>query len=774
MRYESLLASRYIKSQKRQSIFTLISIAVAVAVMTMLFVLYGTFTDNARTNAYNQAPYHVIIFDWPENKASVLRNDTYVDSVRFERHDTGTLTASIMLKNDISDPSSWVDSLIAKIQNDRISYDWNRDLMFYDGIGSDAIVKKFLYFGIFLVFVLLFALALRLVVDTAFEVSAKERVRHYGVLQSIGATPKQIVGIITREGLRLCVIAVPIGLALGLLFAFGMYRAVMDGGLSELLNQVEYAELELRFSVRPLMLLVAAVVGVIWTFFSAYGVGMRVVKQTPIDAITARPARVQAAKKAKRSGKLSRKLSLLGPLSGLLFGLPGRIAYRNARRQKKRFRITVLTLTVSITLFAIFTAIVDNAENFLKQIFFEQYDGYLSFDVSLRGDSDSGKTVSDTLDLVYASDLFDQVHLYAYESFQTEYRHDDPSFQGEYEYRGIAAHFVDQAEYQSLFGENPPISYAELTKLGGFVYIPAQSSSDYEIPQEEAAWMADFRLDAESGTISVCSHYQKEPTEQELQNPNYVWSEPELRPHEITVCAVAEPASWHSLVGTMDTYIAIKDDWFGTTYIDAQLKAHMTGKDDQATYQKILSFFRAHSNLIVHDWDNYAEYMIVLNALAAIRAGILFLNCIIALAALINLLNIVCTGIANRRSELASLQCVGMTDGQLLRMTLAECLQYVMKAALITAVICGLIIVGFKQLLLPGIMELSFGADWILYADTEEGKILMNLVKLDSAVIFVRIALASAAAFAAGCAASVAMLRAQGKQSLAERIRNAE
>lgn len=770
MRYESLLASRYIKSQKRQSIFTLISIAVAVAVMTMLFVLYGTIMDNLRTNSYNAEPYHIIIYDLPENKASVLRNDTYVDSVRFERAYEGSLTASVMLKNDISDPSSWVDNLKATIQKERISYDWNQDLMFYDGIGSDTIVRKFLYFWIFLVFVLLFALALRLVVDTAFEVSAKERVRHYGVLQSIGATPKQIVGIITREGLRLCVIAVPIGLALGLLFAFGMYRAVMDGGLSELLNQVEYAELELRFSVRPLMLLVAAVVGVIWTFFSAYGVGMRVVKQTPIDAITARPARVQAAKKAKRSRMLTRKHTL----SGLLFGLPGRIAYRNARRQKKRFRITVLTLTVSITLFAIFTAIVDNAENFLKQIFFKQYDGYLSFDVSLRGDSDSGKTVSDALDLVYASDLFDQVHLYAYEIFQTEYRYDKPNDQGEYGYRGIAAQFVDRAEYQSLFGEKPPISYAELTKLNGFVYIPAQSSSDYEIPQEEAAWMADFRLDAESGTISVCSRYQKEPTEQELQNPNYVWSEPELRPQEITVCAVAEPESWHSLVGTMDTYMAIKDDWFGTTYIVAQLKAHMTGKDDQAAYQKILSFFRAHSKLIVHEWDNYAEYMIVLNALAAIRAGILFLNCIIALAALINLLNIVCTGIANRRSELASLQCVGMTDGQLLRMTLAECLQYVMKAALITAVICGLIIVGFKQLLLPGIMELSFGADWILYADTEEGKILMNLVKLDSVVIFVRITLASAAAFAAGCAASVAMLRAQGKQSLAERIRNAE
>lgn len=50
----------------------------------------------------------------------------------------------------------------------------------------------------------------------------------------------------------------------------------------------------------------------------------------------------------------------------------------------------------------------------------------------------------------------------------------------------------------------------------------------------------------------------------------------------------------------------------------------------------------------------------------------------------------------------------------------------------------------------------------------------MDLVKLDAVVIVARIALASAVAFAAGCAASVAMLRAKDKQSLAEQIRSVE
>lgn len=47
--------------------------------------------------------------------------------------------------------------------------------------------------------------------------------------------------------------------------------------------------------------------------------------------------------------------------------------------------------------------------------------------------------------------------------------------------------------------------------------------------------------------------------------------------------------------------------------------------------------------------------------IASVRAGVLILNLLLALTALINLLNIISTGIANRRSELASLQCVGMT-----------------------------------------------------------------------------------------------------------------
>ena len=63
MRYESLLASRYIKAQKRQSAFTVISIATAVAVMTMVFLLYSVLMDCYRNTSYRVAPYHLAFME---------------------------------------------------------------------------------------------------------------------------------------------------------------------------------------------------------------------------------------------------------------------------------------------------------------------------------------------------------------------------------------------------------------------------------------------------------------------------------------------------------------------------------------------------------------------------------------------------------------------------------------------------------------------------------------------------------------------------------------
>ncbi|MBQ1409953.1 MAG: ABC transporter permease [Oscillospiraceae bacterium] len=798
MRYESLLASRYIRAQKRQSVFTLLSIVVAVAVISVFFVLYGVLLGNLRASAYQNGPYHLLIREWPENKASALRSNQYVQSVNFEPKENGYLSAKIMLRKGIDDPNEWLKNMeiqhrvelsrtVSESDADEAweqahslpPYEWNEMLMFVDGIGSDSIVVRLFLFALLFLFVLFFSIAIRLVVDTAFEISSKEREQHYGLLQSIGATPQQIVRIITREGLRLCVVAIPIGVALGVLLSFGMYRAILSAGLSDLLGSEAEGAYQPSFIVLPRMLLISAMVGVVWTFFSAYGVGLRVVRKTPMDAITARGKEVDPG---RRSGLLRRELTLLGLLSSLLFGLPGRIAYRNARRQKKRFRITVLTLTVSVTLFAIFTALATAVENTMLALIRENaYEG--SDFLVMPAD---GADLPDTLSLLENSGLFHEVRLIRTEML--EYPEGDTMSEQQLGFR-LSVDFVNPSVYQAIFGAEPPVSYEALASSGSFVYIPFRIEAfadEYDNNKNAAAFYEKLSVgyqkvlsDAQAGEVTLNSYSIPEYDPwQSLADPDTEVPAIQRRPHAFPVCAVVSDLPQYDyyggdLIGTLDTYLKLRNDLLSNeANEDRDFFIYLfVGQENgysRAAYQKIDAFFRAHADQIDVWRDSYAEGLRTQNGIAALRAGVLFLNCIIALAALINLLNIISTGIANRRSELASLQCVGMTDGQLLRMSLIECLQYVLKAALASLLLCALIHVGFNRILVPKIIMGRYGE---LFEGFQR---LLDLAKLDFAVIALRIVLASAFTFAAGSVASLAMLRAQGKQSLAERVRNAE
>ena len=157
------------------------------------------------------------------------------------------------------------------------------------------------------------------------------------------------------------------------------------------------------------------------------------------------------------------------------------------------------------------------------------------------------------------------------------------------------------------------------------------------------------------------------------------------------------------------------------------------------------------------------------NILASLRTGVLILNVLIALAALINLMNIISTGIANRRSELAALQCVGMTDRQLDRMAIIESLQFAGAAAIISSIICALVIFG-GEIVLKEIINSSLDGN----ESEQTRQMLYDMIRIDHIAPFVRICLASLAAFAAGCVTSLVMLRKQSSESLSDQIRGTE
>lgn len=769
MRFESLLAGRYSKAQKRQSVFTVLSIAMAVATMTVIFVLFGVSMYNARKTALEQAPYHLALFRWPQDKAAALQNADHVKSVTFEQNGDGTLTAKIFLKRGIGSKDGWLHR-VARENGVELTatrtetgedgswqssttehlYEWNEMLISLNLVDDESVFGMMFTFLVILFFSMLFCLALRLVVDTAFEISSKERERHYGVLQSIGATPKQIVGIITREGLRLCLMAIPLGLGAGVLMAYGMFRSVLTAGAAGMPR----TEPEPVFAFSPLMLLVAAAVGAVWTFFSAYGVGMRVVKKTPIDAIQGRGKRVETVK--RRS------------LSGLLFGLPGKLAARNARREKKRFGITVLALTVSITLFALFSFLTNTVEELL--LYQARHDsGGSDFSVWLREDSEAGISLSDGVKVLEDSDLFQRVEIETIQWYYTDHMGEDNRQEH------IIVCYCNSDQYRRILGEHPALSYEELVQSRGYVFavtgaqtLTGLDDDEQEVFTSRAEIYSNNLADAETGRMKVYSRYYAQVDERE----------PERRPHEIRVCAVGEAKDGELypggiLVSTLETYSEIKNEWFGQhdEGVVADLYCGPIETHSYEEYRKVNDYLQAHADYFGGEGNIYGSYRAVLDAkstTATIRTAVFCLNLLLGLAALVNLLNIVSTGIANRRSELASLQCVGMTEGQLFRLSAIECLQFVLRAAASSALIVGAVLGGARliaSLLLKetdGILLDGFGDNLIA--------LLNCFLHPDLTTIILRIALLAAAAFVLSFAASWIMLRSQNRCSLSDRV----
>ena len=757
MKYEKLLASRYIKAQKRQSVFTVISIAAAISVMTMIFVIYGVFMDCYKNTVYRSAPYHLAIVDLTEEQGEALKNEDHIRNLKLHKTDSKKVTATILFEDDPGDEVLWLQTALSHINASSHYPDkkfmWNEKLLNLDSIGYGAHLFKLRIFSIFFIFAMFFAFALRLVIDTAFEISSKERERHYGVLQSVGASPEQIVRIITSEGMQLCVIAIPFGLTAGVCFAYLIYKLLLRSGLSDLFQSMTDAEMELPFTVHPLMLLISAVVGSLWVFFSAYGVGMRIIKKSPMEAIITRADEVKKVRKHT--------------LSGLIFGISGSIASRNARRQKKRFFITVLTLTVSILLFTVFTTLPQTVENSINKYINGMTSDY-DFVVDIN-DITNGVTYESVIEELEGSGLFRDISQRRIE----EVNICDPTNQHYGSEFNCYAEYVNREGYKRLFGDNVPVSYDELAEKGGYII---NTSGDHYNSIEP--YINKDNITFSSKRIILSDEMLAELEESESPDLVYIYINAERERCEHTVSVIGKasartfPNDIHGvLIGASETFNAVKDEYYGNfnlygaLYFSYYKDGEYTAKD----YKEIREWLDEHfTGDISIEQDGYYTKVLTHNIISAVRAGMLFFNVMIALIALINLLNIISTGIANRRSEMASLQCIGMTDIQLDKMVITECMQFTFTAAIISAILCAVFVFGTE-----GILTYLINQTFVEESEGER-QMIMDLFQLDHVKPFLFILAASMAAFAAGCITSLIMVRAQRSESLSDQIRGSE
>ena len=175
----------------------------------------------------------------------------------------------------------------------------------------------------------------------SFSIAISERKKQFGILNSIGATKSQVMKLVFLEGFLVSIVGIPIGLLSGTIAIDIVFKVIKT-----FFKTSAFGELELRVVFSPIVLIISTLVILLTIFISALIPAINAAKISPLEAIK-NSSNLKVGK--IKSSKLVKKI----------FKTEGELAYKNLRRNKGKFRITLFSLVISIVIFISFNGFVD-------------------------------------------------------------------------------------------------------------------------------------------------------------------------------------------------------------------------------------------------------------------------------------------------------------------------------------------------------------------------------------------------------------------------------
>ena len=216
----------------------------------------------------------------------------------------------------------------------------NTDLLRYQGVLNDATLQVLYTIGTIVIVIIVISSVF--VIRNSFSISVAEKNRQYGMLASVGATSKQIKKNVLFEGLSIGLIAIPLGILLGIVAIMILLQVV-----NYLLSDMFVAGLNLEYSISIIPIIASIIISLITIYLSCLIPAIRASKISPIESIRGnndiklKPRKIKTPKFIKK-----------------VFGIGGVIASKNLKRSKKKYRTTVISIVVSIFIFISLSSIL--------------------------------------------------------------------------------------------------------------------------------------------------------------------------------------------------------------------------------------------------------------------------------------------------------------------------------------------------------------------------------------------------------------------------------
>lgn len=497
-------------------------------------------------------------------------------------------------------------------------------------------------------------------IKNSFDISITEKVRQYGMLASIGATKRQIRRNVLYEAFILGLIAIPIGILSGLFASFVLVKVT-----SILLGDALNIELNFGASIGSILLSVA--LGAFTIYLSAIKSARKASKISPIAAIRNNNDIKIKSKKIK-SPKLIKKL----------FGIGGDVSYKNLKRNSKKYRTTVISIVVCVSVFI-------SLYSFMMLAFKTVHIQFREMNHNIEINYLSGKDIKDD-DLVKQILDLDGINDYSIVT-NVGYDMENPKYTKKYDdVRGKS--YVDDEEQHYVFlktlGEH---QYNKFIKSLGLKYEDVWDK--VILLNRNIAYVYDEEKHTSKKVDVLMFDYK--PGDK-IQGKYYDYSykcetDPEKchKTKELTVADLAEtnPFGLESNIVEGNATFIVSDEFMKQIYTQKE-KSYTLYFDVENTdkfqddVEKILT---SANEVHIYNLDkDMRQQQSLFTLIAIFLYGFIT---VIALIGITNIFNTITTSVELRAREFATLKSVGMTKREFNKMVSLESIFYGLKSLII-------------------------------------------------------------------------------------------
>lgn len=559
----------------------------------------------------------------------------------------------VTLKNpkEYENVMNQIKNTIETENESEIEVEANVDLLRFEGVLSESTLG--VLYGIASVIIVIIVVSSVFVIRNSFSISVSEKTKQYGMLASVGATKKQIKRSVLLEGLYIGIIAIPLGILLGIV-AIIILLWIVNLLMGDMMEGTEFV-----YNVPGMAILISIAISGITIFLSCLIPAIKASRIPPIEAIRGTDDIKIKARKVKTS-KLTKKL----------FGIGGVIASKNLKRNRKKYRTTVVSLVVSISIFIALSSFLTYG-----QMITGSYYTDLNYNIAVNGGNEALyekiATWSGINSYSYSYQTSAEIDVNKYgtdfakeelENKKQIYEEDFPEDVGKYEYNtlGLTIVMVNNDYFKS------------------YVKSLGMNEKDYS----NIAILGDDMIHYLGQGKSKVEHYFNVKAGDSME----VTMDDEQKQIKISKITTERPMGYESCY-TEGGYLFVSEDYpvvtkdkselnSGNLCIEAQKPSEIENKLTDLKKES-----EEFENIMITNLDQYADQQRRIIVLVSI-----FLYGFIAVITLIgvtNIFNTITTNMILRSKEFANLKSIGMTTKEFNKMIKLESIMYGAKSLLI-------------------------------------------------------------------------------------------